>query len=349
MEENKKNLSGKTSSTNLIPGVNVSEVLAAITGQKSWDEANILDDVSVAGGVRNPESGWIGKTKTTSTKTKEETGEEEDPGTSEEDLYNQWLNSQIASTTATNAANEVASYDDQISNLDRLLGYANTKRQQGIQGIESEYGSTEAAQKAAFDKQRLQNTQNQEKGYGEVGTFANTSLNNLNRLLQGANAGRSSVGQVLAPYMVNQAAETRRKAVTDTAGENLANIDTTADTTFRDLGNQRKKSLQDYESSILETLNDLESQKKSAITNRGLSKGLGYAQARAEASDLESSMGNRYNQLAELFNKYKPDYTVKEAPALSTYQVDPAQLSTQSQGTNDFYLNMLKRKKELGQ
>jgi len=270
--------------------------------------------------------------------------------------YNTWLANQQAAQAAqeaqqlaTNKSNEVASYDDQISNLERLLGYAATKRQQGIQGIDEQYANTKALQEQAFEKQRLQNIQNQEKGYGEVGTFANTSINNLNRLLQGANAGRSSVGQILAPFMVNRSAETRRKAVTDTAGENLANIESTAGTTFQDLSNQRKKSLQDYEASVLGSQNELESQKRQAIINRGLASGQGYEQARAGASALDASMNDRYTQLADLFSKYKPDYSVKEAPALSTYQVDPAKINAQSQSTNDYYLNMLKRKKELNQ
>lgn len=252
--------------------------------------------------------------------------------------------------SSSNLTNEQASYDDTISMLDRLLNYAATKRQQGVQSIEDQIAGSKEAQRKAFEKQRLQNTQAQESGYNEVGNFANTSLNNLNRLLQGANAGRSSVGQVLAPFMVSRAADTRRKAVTDTAGENMQNIQIAEDTANQDIENQRKSKLSEFEQAMLTSQNDLESQKRQAQIARGMASGLGYAQAAQQAQGLTSSMDNRYAQLADIFNKYKPDYSVKEAPALSTYQVDPAKLT---QGQTDptqssFYLNQLKRKKENG-
>lgn len=255
-----------------------------------------------------------------------------------------------AQAAAINAANERAAYGDQITNLDKLLGFAATKKQQGIQSIEDQYNQTKGQQEQVFNKQRLQNTQNQEKGYNEVGTFANTSNNNLQRLLQGANAGRSSVGQVLAPYMVGRSADTRRKAVTDTAGENAANIDTTATTTFQDLLNQKKKNLNDYESSIGNTQQDLEQQKIDATRARDMANGATYAQTIANTHGLTANMDNRRNQLAALFDKYKPDYSVAKAPELSTYQVDPAQIKANQNNPSgsDFYLNQLKRKKELG-
>jgi len=362
LDANKKQLvSGSSNTGGLIPGINVGNLLkqaGSFVGLAPKGDYDIFDNLTVSDRegqvVANPFQSTFGTpaVKGASTTTPYNPYFPGATISDPEESYNQWLAQQEVAAAAQQAAakaNEIASYEYQISNLDRLLGYAATKKQQGIQGIEDEYGNAQTLQKKAFDTQRLQNTQNQEKGYGEVGNFANTSMNNLNRLLQGANAGRSSVGQVLAPYMVNRSAETRRKAVTDTAGENARNIDITSESAFQDLGNQRKKSLQDYESSVLGSQNELESQKRNAIINRGLASGQGYEQARAGASAIDASMNDRYAQLADLFSKYKPDYSIKEAPALSTYQVDPAQIKTQGQGTNDFYLNMLKRKKDLQQ
>jgi hypothetical protein len=265
-------------------------------------------------------------------------------------LVQSQIDSQNNAQTALNTANERAAYGDQITNLDKLLGFANTQRQQGIDTINNQYNQTYGQQQQAFDRQRLQNTQNQEKGYNEVGTFANTSNNNLNRLLQGANAGRSSVGQVLAPYMVGRAADTRRQAVTNTAGENAANIDTTATDAFQTLLNQKKRGLQDFETNIGNTQNDLESQKRQAQIARDMANGSSYEQAAAGTSALVNSMDSRRNQLSALFDKYKPDYSVTKAPELSTYQVDPAQIKggQNTPGASDFYLNQLKKRKELG-
>lgn len=257
-------------------------------------------------------------------------------------------NNRYADSATTSA--EKASYQDIIDNLSKLLGYSATKREQGVKSISDEFANTQALQNKTYDTQKLQNVQNKEKGYNEVGTFANTSNNNLKRLLQGANAGRSSVGQVLAPYMVGRSADTRRKAVTDTAGENERNIDTAQAASNQSISNQKLKSLQDFENSMLGTMNDLESQKRTAQLSYDMANGLNYGQARDKAANLTSNINNRYLELSNLFNKYKPNYEIKEAPALSTYQVDPAKLSSaQTDPTqSSFYLNQLKKKKELG-
>jgi hypothetical protein len=266
-------------------------------------------------------------------------------------LVQDQIAAQTASQTAQNTANERDAQQSLIDNLDSLLGYARTKYGQGMQSINDQYSNNQALQDKAFASQRLKNTQNQEKGYNEVGNFANTSFNNLNRMLQGANAGRSSVGQILAPYLVGRASDTRRQAVTDTAGENMQNIDQTQMTTNQDLSNQKANKLRDYEESMLSTQKDLVSQKEQAQIARDMANGSSFAQAKANAAALTSDIGNRQNALADLFNKYKPDYTIKEAPALNTYQVDPAKLVSgqNTAGASDFYLNQLKRKKELGQ
>lgn len=337
----------------LIPGINVGAALAQLgsyVGLAPQGDYDIFDSVTLSdrqGQVDiNPFDSLATSARNASAKNEQLAIPSDFDGATS---YESWLASQQASANQTAKANEQASYDDQLANLERLLGFINTKRQQGVQSIEDQYKSTEGQQRKAFDAQRLQNTQNQEKGYNEVGQFANTSLNNLNRMLQGANAGRGSVGKILAPYMVNRSAEARRKAVTDTAGENARNIDLTAETTFQDLGNQRKKNIQDFESSIMGSQNEIEGQKRSAIINRGLASGMGYGQAKAAAAGLDASMNSRYAELTDLFNKYKPDYSIKEAPALSTYQVDPAKINAKGQSSNDFYFNMLKRKKDLNQ
>jgi len=331
-----------------MPGINVGEVISAATGQKSWDEADILDDTSVAGGVRNPAEGqFIGTTVyPTTEKTQADSSTVDNSVANGQTDYS--INNSYSNNTTTSA--EKASYQDIIDNLSKLLGYSATKREQGVKSISDEFANTQALQNKTYDTQKLQNVQNKEKGYNEVGNFANTSYNNLKRLLQGANAGRSSVGQVLAPYMVGRSADTRRKAVTDTAGENERNIDTAQADSNQSISNQKLKSLQDFENSMLGTMNDLESQKRTAQLSYDMANGLNYGQARDKAANLTSNINNRYLELSNLFNKYKPNYEIKEAPALSTYQVDPAQIKANQNNPSgsDFYLNQLKRKKELG-
>lgn len=246
--------------------------------------------------------------------------------------------------------NEVGAYNSQISNLDKLLGYTNTQETQGVQSINDLYDYNKGLQDKSINAQRLSNTQAKEKGYDQVGTFANTSMGNLNRLLQGNNAGRSAVGQILAPYMVGRSADTRRQGVTDTAGENEVALQTAQTTGDQQLENTKKNSTQSFLDALLNQRQSLESQKISAQIARDMADGSNFKQAQANASGLTANMDARQSELAGLFDKYKPNYTINEAPELSKYAVDPALIKSQQANPTEssFYAQQLKKKRELG-
>jgi len=252
-------------------------------------------------------------------------------------------------TATYTSADEQAQYADQIANINKLLGLTETQKASGLGRISSEFDAAKLKQDKSIADQRLQNEQSKEQGINEVGNFANTSINNLRRLLQGGNAGRSSVGQILAPYMVGKAADTRRTGVLNTAGENARLLDTTQNELTQSLENQRKKSEEDFVSSILNKQNELTGQRQGLEMNKALATGAGYGAARTAAQNSTNELATRQNELTSLFDKYKPNYTTKEVAPLSTYQVDPSTLITNNQNSptqSSYYLSQFKKKQQ---
>lgn len=132
-----------------------------------------------------------------------------------------------AEKAAADKANEIAAYDDQITNINKLLGYTNTQKEQGLASLQSGFddetrklGDAKTKTMTGYDDQNVENSQNKQRGVEDVDQYANSSYNNLQRLLQGSHAGNSSVGRELVPYLVSKSAGTRRQGVFDTAGKN---------------------------------------------------------------------------------------------------------------------------------
>ena len=267
------------------------------------------------------------------------------------------------------AADERAAYDDQISALDRLLGYANTQRDAGLRSLDDKYNFEKktlddqyARANSGYDLKTAENAQAREKGYGEVDRYANDTYRNLQRLLQGANAGSSSVARELIPYLVSKGATTRRTGVTETAGKNDQAIKSARDDAeyqyginTQDLKNNDANSRKAFLDSILNQQNTLDAQKADLITKRAMANGQGYAAARAAATSVQNGINDRQNQLASLFGQYKPTYTAKamntKTPDLSQFTVDKAAINNSNSNLpaeSSFYQTQLKKKQQLG-
>lgn len=141
--------------------------------------------------------------------------------------YNTYGSYGTSGTPATSAADEQAAYDDQINNINKLLGYTATQKEQGLASLQSGFddetrklGDAKTKTMAGYDEQNVENSQNKQRGVEDVDQYANSSYNNLQRILQGSHAGNSSVGRELVPYLVSKSAGTRRQGVFDTAGKN---------------------------------------------------------------------------------------------------------------------------------
>jgi hypothetical protein len=211
-----------------------------------------------------------------------------------------------------------------------------------------------------YDEQGVSNAQDKQKGVESVDQFANNSFNSLQRLLQGANAGNSSVARELIPYLVSKGAGQRRQGVFDQAGKNdQAIASARADATDQynmsneDLGNQRKQQEQNFRQSILQKQNELAAQKSALQTQGALATGADYASAKAAAASTQAGMADRTAQLSALFGQFQPTYTERQmnlkTPELGQFVVDKANIQSQGQGTpaeSSYYMNQLKKKQQ---
>lgn len=346
----------KAPTRDFIPGVNVGELLKAITGQKSFDEANILDNVSFTGGVRepvNPVLGFGATATTSKSPSGSPTGKEITSNAIDDGIDTSGISDIYSSSSASDTSDyDLASALDQIDSLNRLLGYYGTQKQAGLENIQSSASKAKSDAARAFEEQRLSNQKARVAGLDEVGQFANKSYENLNRLLQGAKAGRSSVAQELVPYLISKGASARRTGVVNTAGENAQAIQKAQNESDYSLEEQRKQNESDFLRSILEKENEMLSSKQQLETQANMIKGGSYAQAKALGTPTQIAIDDRMNQLKNLFSAYKPSYTVAKAPDLSTYTMDKSTISQSGEATptsSSLYYQQLKKKLEENQ
>lgn len=245
--------------------------------------------------------------------------------------------------------------NSQIDQINRLLGVIDSQGQAGLGRLDSSYNDTKTRlgeQKAKtmdrYGQQYITNDKDKQRGIEQVDDFAKTSYNSLQRLLQGANAGNSSVGRTLMPYLVNKGASSRRQGVFDTAGENQREIDMAkgdAEDQFRyafqDTDNQYNEQKQGF-------LSNIEQQKMDLLAKKlGLEQDAGLATAGTEAE-----LNSRTAALQSLFGQYAPSFTARamnlKTPELGKYTLDPGQIKLgQNQGSGSYYTNPIKKRQEL--
>lgn len=269
-------------------------------------------------------------------------GTNEDPA--QQAAYDQISASRGGGTTNT-SADEQAYYDQQLADIDRLLGRTNTAEAQGLQSLQDSAAEQkrlieEQRQKAlnGYEAQKLETDQSKERGFGQVNDFANNSYRSLMRLFQGGNAGGGSAAKQLMPSLVSKSAGTRRQGVIDQAGQNYKAIDSAradAESQFgynsQYIENQRKNQERDFLLGIGNQRNTLDTQKGQLQVQRAQASGQGYAQARSAADASRNSVDARQAQLDALFGTYKPQYTARatnlQTPTLGKYTIDPAQIN----------------------
>jgi hypothetical protein len=240
----------------------------------------------------------------------------------------------------TNVAGEQAAYDDQISALDQLLGTVGAQETSGLKNLADQKSSI----MSGYDTQRTQNTQARQRGLETTDAYANNNYNSLQRLLQGANAGNSSVSRELIPYLVAKSAGTRRQGVFNAAGENEQAIEQAGLDTSKEFAGRES----DFLLGIRQKQQELAAQKAAAQTAKAAANGSNYATAMAAGAATRAGMGTQTAAINALLGNFTPS---TKAPELKTYQVDPSQVGA-NQGMpseSSYYLNQLlnKKKKEL--
>lgn len=266
------------------------------------------------------------------------------------------------------AADERLQYEDQIAQINALLGNIGNQRGQGLSRLESSFndsasrlGEQKTKAMAGYDQQSLQNAQQKQKGVEQVDSFANNSYNSLQRLLQGGNAANSSVGRTLVPQLVSKSAGTRRQGVFDTAGQNdqaIAGARGEAEDEFRysqqDLENQKKSQQEQFLQGIINQEQDLLGKRAGFESQRAAATGAGYEAARNAAAATRAEIDARTAQLSSLFGQYAPTFNARavnlKTPELGQYTVDPAQIRGDQSvaAENRVYLPNIKKKQQLG-
>lgn len=273
----------------------------------------------------------------------------------------------VAPNNGQAIADEQRFYDENINELNRILGNIAVGRDQGLQRLGSSFntaktrlGEDRTRAYEGYNQQDLQNSTEKLRGTEQVDQYAGSSYNSLQNILRGANAGNSSVARELIPQLVSKAAGQRRQGVFNTFGENQQGIDmarqdatTQFDRSEYDLGEQRKRSEEDFLRSILESENDIASQIRQAQEAKAQAAGRGYAGAMAASAGTRSQIASRDSQLNNLFNSYAPSLAPAavnlKTPELGKYTVDKAAIQGggNTPAETAYYAPQLKKRQEL--
>lgn len=259
-------------------------------------------------------------------------------------------NARIAQEKVQKTADERGYYQSQIDALNNLLGYIETSKAKGLESLGSSYANQVAQANKVYSDQELANQKAKLGGIEQVDQYAGQNYNSLMSLLRNAGAGSSSVARDLMPSLVARAAGTRRQNVFNTAGENQAAIDTARTSGLEDIENKRRSAEQSFLESIGGKQIEALGQKSGYELQRDMADGTGYEAAKAASAATQGQIDSRYNELAGLFDKYKPTYSTAKAPDLSQYTADKAAIKVGG-GQADpsmYYSNLFKKKQEQG-
>lgn len=256
------------------------------------------------------------------------------------------------SGSGTDPALSRAYYNGQIESINRLLGVTDTQERAGLDNLATQrdrLGKEEADTMKGYLGQETENMQDKERNLNTVDTYARDNLNSLRRLLQGANAGNSAVGQTLIPYLISKSAGVRRQNAFDTFGKNAKDIDTAEEEATKNYGYAREdlgKQDETFRSGIQSKRNELLGQRQ----QYEIARDNGYSPA---AMGTQSDIDSRINTLNELFGKYasyKYNPVESKVPELGRYTVDKAAIGDSTQPReSSFYLNQILQKKKQDQ
>lgn len=281
-------------------------------------------------------------------------GTYQEPGLSDSELAQQErdADAQYAANQAAaqKTADERGYYQSQIDALNNLLGYIDTSKTKGLESLGASYADQVARANKVYSDQELANQKAKLGGIEQVDQYAGQNYNSLMSLLRNAGAGSSSVARDLMPSLVARAAGTRRQNVFNTAGENQAAIDTARTYGLNDIENKRKSAEESFLSDIGNRQINALGQRSNYELQRDMADGTGYDAARAASDATQAGINSRYNELASLFDKYKPTYSAIDTPDMAKYTADKAAIKVGG-GQSDpsmYYSNLFKKKQEQG-
>lgn len=255
-----------------------------------------------------------------------------------------------AAQEAAKRANQDKYYDDLISvyqnkldNAGSALAELNAKSKEKFDTQQSELQTAYDNNKQSYDKSTTQNAQNNLLARNTITDNASRGLRSLLRTLGAMGAGGSSAALYNAPDAVTEQANTEYANAGNEYAQNQQNLDTNWNTYAANWENDKKKSKDAYDSelraneqTVINTKNDLLSKIMEANSGRA-AYGNGFVNGLMDrvVGQMKAN-DNRYNELNK-FQKSSYDGTTAkyEAPALSTYNTNNVDLTTQVQGNTD--------------
>ena len=363
---------------NYLPGINVGNALSqlgSIVGLAPKADYDVLDNYTNSGRTGQASlPNWIPDITTGSNLTGSypipngvDFSQGSTQGTQQYDIYG---NPSSTGAVNTNYAtpDELAYLRDQGAQLRALLGRTNTNLEQGLSKNQSEYQKqldqsnlAKQEQLKGYGEQRTGQMQGREKAYGTINQNANQGYRSLAQIIgRGAGTG-SSAYQELLPNVIGRDISSKRGDANETYGQNLRGIDTAQnkynssfEQVLKDLEDQRLANESNVRSNVEGQRQGLYGQ---IATNEGQiaqGQGGGYAAIRNAQQPYQDQIEQSRNAVEGYFNQFKPNYTpqqaVADAPELSNYTVDRANVNAQNQGMDESnpYASLLRKKLQSG-
>ena len=271
------------------------------------------------------------------------------PQTTQNQQSGTYTNTAPAGTGTSNAgsAADVATYTDNISALNGLLAQADTNRQQGTQGIDTSY-NTSNARLADNQAGTMRNYDNQQadttKGYqSNLNTIDNQARNGF-QSLQSLLGGNGSASDILAPLAVANQAGSQTNNARDSFAGNLQSLTNARTDAAKQYKNAQDDLLGQKNSKMSALISSIDQQKQNYLSQIGqqqnqlrIAQGGSYQTPTAQNADIASLQQEQNG----LMNQYAaPAFTPQNvnvaAPNLNPYIAQAAQIgggSNQQQGS----------------
>jgi hypothetical protein len=268
----------------------------------------------------------------------------------------------VASTQGSQ--DDLAFLGDQASQLNALLGRADTGLAQGLTRSQDEYdrqlGGANADKALQYDKyagQRVEQNQGKQTAQTTNNINAGQGYRNLAQII-GRKAGTgSSAFRDLLPNVVGKDLSSKQRNTSETFGKNLQGIDKAQgqyDISFEgvlsDLLRQKKTNEETLRAGIEGQKQGIQSQLADNAGKQAAARGGGYAERRVASQPYLDAINNSRNAVEGFFNQFRTPYVagkaVAAAPELSGYTTDRAVINA-GQGSGDPsnpYAELLRKK-----
>lgn len=266
-----------------------------------------------------------------------------------------------------NKNEDVSFLNDQEAQLRDLLGRTDTNLNQGLTQNQDQYdtqvgGANNAKdlQYSNYADQRVQQNQGKQSTYDTINRNAGNGFRSLAQIIGRAAGTGSSAFRDLLPNVIGKDTSSKRRAATETYGQNLAGIDKSQgqyDISFAnvlaDLLKQKKTNEDTLRSGIEGQKQGILNQIKGVQGQRELAQGGGYAQVKAAQAPTNQAIDNSRNAVESFFNQFRTPYTAQQAvataPDLAQYNTDRSAVNAGNQGidpTNPYSALLRKRLQE---